>query len=291
MLLLPILASGNSARPELVEGRAAFMLRQAQDERGTVRISRRWRGLVRALASFGLLGVMLSGCAEEVRQVRTPARELYNQAIIAQEDGLATEAEKQLQTLIDEHPSTRLATLAHLKVGDLNFERRKWEEAEAGYRAFLALNPRSHLTPYVLNRLIAVNYERNAYGIFFPAREYDRNMEPNRTILREYQRFYLLYPQSPYLEEVTDYQRKARADLAEHEFLVGEWYFGQEAYGSAISRYRHLLRNYPEFPRSAAVAQRLIEAYRRNQQPKDAEELEQVVQFLKSRNLLTSSES
>lgn len=238
-----------------------------------------------------LLVIWLSGCAEEVRQVRTPARELYNQAIIAQEDGLATEAEKQLQTLIDEHPSTRLATLAHLKVGDINFERRKWEEAEAGYRAFLALNPRSHLTPYVLNRLIAVNYERNAYGIFFPSREYDRNMEPNRIILREYQRFYLLYPQSPYLEEVTDYQRKARADLAEHEFLVGEWYFGQEAYGSAISRYRHLLRNYPEFPRSAAVAQRLIEAYRRNQQPKDAEELEQVVQFLKSRNLLTSSES
>ena len=238
-----------------------------------------------------LFTVLLSGCAEEVRQVRIPARELYNQAIIAEEDGLVTEAEKQLQTLIGEHPSTRLATLAHLKVGDLNFERRKWEEAETAYRAFLTLNPRSHLTPYVLNRLIALNYERNAYGLFFPAREYDRNMEPNRTILREYQRFYLLYPQSPYLEAVTDYQRKARADLAEHELLVGEWYFGQEAYGSAISRYRHLLRNYPEFPRTATVAQRLIEAYHRNQQPKAAAELEQVVQFLKSQNLLSQSGS
>ena len=72
---------------------------------------------------------------------------------------------------------------------------------------------------------------------------------------------------------------------------MGEWYFGQEAYGSAISRYRHLLRNYPEFPRTVNVAQRLIEAYRRNQQPKAAAELEQVVQFLKSRNLFSPSES
>ena len=73
--------------------------------------------------------------------------------------------------------------------------------------------------------------------------------------------------------------------------LVGEWYFGQDAYGSAISRYRHLLRNYPEFPRTATVAQRLIEAYHRNQQPTAAAELEQVVQFLKSQNLLSQSGS
>ena len=81
------------------------------------------------------------------------------------------------------------------KMGEVYFLQRKWEESETSYRRFLLLNPRSHLTPYVLNRLIALNYERNIYGLFAKSRDYDRNMEPNRTLIREYQRFYLLFPQ------------------------------------------------------------------------------------------------
>ena len=261
-----------------------------------VRFSRRRRVLKRPLAVLRILFwlVLLAffpGCGEEVKKMRVPAVELYHQAYMAYEDGFYQEAEKKFQNLVDEHPNTRLATLAYLKMGDLNYERNKWEEAESGYRMFLTLNPESHLTPYVLNRIIALNYERNRYGIFFPKREYDRNMEPNRRILQEYRRFSLLYPKSPYLKEVRDYLLKARSDLAEHEVLVGNYYFRWEQYPSAIERYLHVLKQYPEFPRVEEVASRLVDAYRLNLQPRLAEEMQAVLENFKKYPARTAESS
>ena len=72
--------------------------------------------------------------------------------------------------------------------------------------------------------------------MFIKSRDYDRNMEPNRKIIREYQRFYLLFPQSPYLNEVKQYYKRARTDLAEHELHVANFYFDIGAYHSSINR-------------------------------------------------------
>ena len=127
---------------------------------------------------------LLQSCTDTATtKVRMPATELYQKAMVAFEDEFYLEALKNFEILIEEHSGTRLATLSHLKMGDLYFLQNKWEEAESSYRRFLLLNPRTHLTPYTLNRLIALNYERNIYGLFVKSRDYDRNMEPNRTLI------------------------------------------------------------------------------------------------------------
>ena len=79
------------------------------------------------LQAIGLLLflVVLQGCGEGIKKIRVPAVELYHQAYMAYEEKYYQDAEKKFQTLADEHPSTRLATLAYLKMGDLNFERNK----------------------------------------------------------------------------------------------------------------------------------------------------------------------
>jgi len=234
-----------------------------------------------------LFSGLLQSCSETANvQIRLPAKELYQKAMVAVEDEFYQEALKNFEILVDEHSGTRLATLAHLKMGEVYFLQSKWEESETSYRRFLLLNPRSHLTPYVLNRLIALNYERNIYGLFAKSRDYDRNMEPNRTLIREFQRFYLLFPQSPYLADVKEYQKGALADLAEHELHVANYYFDNEAYHSAIGRYLYLLKNYPGFPRNGDVAERLIEAYRLNQQPELADEMQKILKSLRERKLL-----
>ena len=231
-------------------------------------------------------GFLQSCTGTTITQVRIPATELYQKAMVAFEDEFYLEALKNFEILIEEYSGTRLATLSHLKMGDLYFMQNKWEESESSYRLFLLLSPRTHLTPYILNRLIALNYERNIYGLFAKSRDYDRNMEPNRTLIREYQRFYLLFPQSHYLEDVQDYQSRALSDLAEHELHVANYYFDKEAYHSAIGRYLYLLKHYPSFLRTAQVAERLIEAYRLNQQPELAEEMQKVLETLRERKLL-----
>ena len=234
-----------------------------------------------------ILSGLLQSCTDTATtQVRVPATELYQKAMVAFEDKFYLEALKNFEILIEEHSGTRLATLSHLKMGDLYFLQNKWEESESSYRRFLLLNPRTHLVPYTLNRLIALNYERNIYGLFVKSRDYDRNMEPNRTLIREYQRFYLLFPQSPYLEDVQDYQSRALIDLAEHELHVANYYFDKQAYRSAIGRYLYLLKHYPSFPRISQVAERLIEAYRLNLQPELADEMQKVLETLRERKLL-----
>jgi len=233
----------------------------------------------------------LQSCGDEAKKIRVPAVELYHEAFVAYEDEYYQEAEKKFQVLVEEHPNTQLATLAYLKMGDLNFKRSKWEDAEVNYRMFLTLNPQSHLTPYVLNRLIGLNFEKNYYGIFFPSRNFDRNMEPNRIILKEYRRFYLFYPKSPYLEEIQEYQHKARAELAEHEFLVGNFYFRGKLFTSAAERYLYLLQHYPEFPRTEEVARKLIEAYRLNGEPILAQEMEEVLSSFLERQSSASGKS
>ncbi len=236
--------------------------------------------------------VLNQGCSDTGNnQIRIPSTELYYQAMVSIEDEYYNEALKNFETLVEEHAGTRLATLSHLKMGDIYFIQSKWEESETSYRQFLLLNRRSHLTPYVLNRLIALNYERNHYGVFFKSRDYDRNMEPNRTLIREYQRFYLLFPKSPYLEEVKEYHYRAITDLAEHELNVANYYFYKQAYHSAIGRYLYLLKNYPDFPHTAMVAERLIEAYRLNRQKKLADEMQWVLESLRKRNLLAQHNS
>jgi outer membrane protein assembly factor BamD len=121
-----------------------------------------------------------------------------------------------------------------------------------------------------------VNYRKGLTGLFFPSREVDRDMEPNRQILVEFKRFFLLYPNSTYLDDVRPYYRAARELLARYELLVGDFYLDREHYYSAIGRYLYLLRNYPEYPDSDDVLRKLIDAYRENQQPDLANEMERV---------------
>ncbi|MBF0352510.1 MAG: outer membrane protein assembly factor BamD [SAR324 cluster bacterium] len=227
---------------------------------------------------------LLSACSDTKESVRTPALEIYQAGMMAFDDELYQEAEDKFKKVTEEHPGTQLATLAYLKMGDLNFRRNRWIEAESGYRMFLTLNPNSHLTPYVLHQLISLNYQRNFTGVFFREREYDRDMEPNRRLIQDYQRFFLLYPNNIYLKDVYAYLLKSRADLAEYEFLVGNFYFKNEAYHSAIHRYRYLLKYFPEYPRYDEVAQKLIEAYYKNQQPHLAREMENVLKHHKQEN-------
>ena len=215
--------------------------------------------------------------------IRTPARELYNQAIIASEDQFYTEAEELFRQLSNEYSGTQLATLAYLQLGELFFKRNNWDDAEVNYRSFLIRNPNSHLTPYVISQIISLNYEKNRYGVFIRERSFDRDMEPNRKIIQEYQRFYLLYRQSNYLEDVTELLSNASNDLAEYEFVVGEYYFSQQAYNSAITRYLYLLKNFPKFERRNQIAERLIDAYENNQQPEKANSIRIILELQSSK--------
>ncbi|MBT3225788.1 MAG: outer membrane protein assembly factor BamD [Deltaproteobacteria bacterium] len=187
--------------------------------------------------------------------------------------------------LIEENPGTRFAAYAYLKVADaylLSGESRNFTEAETNYRIFLNYNSYSHLVPYVLSRLIELNYKRNTSLIFGDSYAFTRDSEHFKKIINEYQRFYFLYPDSLYLKDAGEYLGKSVDALAEHESRIGQWYYHQSLFTAAISRFRYILNNYPNYLKRETVVEMLIDAYRKNQQPELANELQSIFNLSKT---------
>ena len=221
--------------------------------------------------------ILTEGCTAG-EEIRLPAQEIYYNTLMQYEDNSFQEAQTNFEKVIEENPGTQLATNAHLKLGDLHFIGTDWESAETNYRTFLAHNPNNHLTPYVLSQLISLNYKRNVQGFIFTERSFDRDMEPNRKIIQEYQRFFFLHATNAYLTDTKEFLRRAKNDLAEHEFMVGNFYFETKSFESAILRYLHLLKTYSQYPRIKEVGLRLVEAYKANRQPHLAQEMQKAIE-------------
>lgn len=226
------------------------------------------------LCAFSLPALALTGCETAAPKFRIPARISYMEAEGLENEGVISEAIEKYQQIADENTGTLLGTFSFLKMADLNFELSNWEEAETNYRLFLTTNQNSHLTSYVLYKLVVVQHRKSITGLFFPSREIERNMEPNRRIIQEFQRFFFLYPNSVFLKEIRSYLGEAHLALAAHEHMVADFYFERDQFNAAVSRYLYLLKNFPNYPESEEVLKRLILSYRRNQQPELADELE-----------------
>jgi len=180
-----------------------------------------------------------------------------------------------LDDIINQNPGTRFAIYSYLKRGDalMDSNSSKLDEAETNYRIFLSLSAHSHLVPYVLSRLIELNYKKKQSSLFGKEYNYSRDPERFKKVISEYQRFFLLYPNSLYLVDAKEYLNLSTEALAEHELIIGDWYYKNGLFGSAIARYSYVINHYPNFKDSEKIVNKLIEAYLKNQQPQLASEL------------------
>ncbi|OGH04779.1 MAG: hypothetical protein A2600_03205 [Candidatus Lambdaproteobacteria bacterium RIFOXYD1_FULL_56_27] len=224
-----------------------------------------------------LLFGFLAGCSESVPKT---VEQKYDLAIEYMDKAQYAQATPILLEVIDENPGTRFATFSHLKLGDAWMSSGDTEDnfnsAEIQYRIFLKDSPSSHLVPYVLNRLIELNYRRNISLFFNETYAFSRDPGHFRKIIKEYQRFFLLYPGSLYRQDSVEYLAKAERALAKHEFLIGRWYLDHQLYPSAIARFQNTLQVYPNFEDRQEVLAQLIEAYSFNQQPERAKEMQRI---------------
>lgn len=227
------------------------------------------------LATFTILAVLFCSCS----QVKVDTmEEKYDLSIQHMDKGDYSLAIPLLQEIINENPGTRYAAYSYLKLGDayLNPGQAKFDEAETNYRIFLNYSSHSHLVPYVLSRLIELNYKKNTSSLFGNEYSFSRDPDHFKKIIVEYQRFFFLFPDSLYLRDAKEYLDKSLEALAEHELLIGDWYYNHSLFTAAISRYSYLLQNYPNFDKRNEIVEKLIMTYERNQQPEMAQELTRV---------------
>ena len=113
-------------------------------------------------------------------------------------------------------------------------------EAEQRYRDFLNRFPTSDRAAYAQFRLAGALAER--------IEKPDRDQQTARQALTEFENVRRLYPTSQYAGQAAQRITEVRHQLAEHEFVVGAFYYRSRTPRAAGDRFRGMLEKYPDYP-------------------------------------------
>lgn len=132
-------------------------------------------------------------------------------------------------------------------------------QAEAKYRDFLNRFPTSDQAAYSQFQI--------ANSLSARMEKPDRDQQATGDALAAYHELIRLYPTSEYVAEARQRIREVRDRLAEHEFVVGEFYLRRTLLGAAVLRFEGLLENYPDYDQRDKVLFHLGLAYRKSKLP------------------------
>lgn len=137
------------------------------------------------------------------------------------------------------------APLAHLKIADSYVREEEPELAIAEYRKFLETYPDHPYASYAQYQIAMVYFNQ----IESP----DRGYGGAAKALEEFEKLKATYPRNPYREAVDIKIEKCKNTIAEHEFIVGMFYFKKGSYGAAAGRFEGLLAKYPGYQKTPEV--------------------------------------
>jgi outer membrane protein assembly factor BamD len=151
------------------------------------------------------------------------------------------QARKTYQEIQERSPDKSYDAAIMLRIADTYFGEEKYEEALVEYQNFLNYHPVNKDAVYAQYQIAMCSFKQLT--------TIDRDPEPTRTALREFEKLIQKYPKSIYEEAALKNISLCRDRLAEYELSVGRFYHKKKAYQSAVSRFEKLLQ---EFPGSSA---------------------------------------
>jgi outer membrane protein assembly factor BamD len=203
------------------------------------------------------LGVMsitltLSGCASKGTsddEVLDELAALDKQTIFDRAEALYgeekyVEARKYFSFVYDTFPNDPLGHKAALRVADTYAAKKdptSLTEARLRYRDFANRYPNDPDRDYAL---LMVGHTYSSKKI-----RPDRDLTNLREAFTAYQQLTTLYPNSRYAEEAQSRIASLRDTLAEHEYLVAQFYYRNKRWQGALWRLEYLQENYPEYSR------------------------------------------
>jgi outer membrane protein assembly factor BamD len=147
-------------------------------------------------------------------------------------------ARKIYQEIQERSPDKSYDAAIMLRIADTYFGEEKFEEALVEYQNFLNYHPVSRDAVYAQFQIAMCSFNQLT--------TIDRDPEPTKTALREFEKLLQKYPRSVYEEAANKNATICRDRLAEYEFYVGHFYFRKKSFWAAIGRFEKLLRDYPD---------------------------------------------
>ena len=183
---------------------------------------------------------LIAGCASVKNKttVKRDPGEVYDGAMTAYMSHKYEDAVEGFSLLMKDYPLTPFAIEAQLMLGDVSFDEEKFAEAGSYYTNFVALYPTHKRASYALFQ--------KGMTYFKDALSYDRDQTSTRKALFAFEDVIEAYPESMYSEKADEIIIFLKRRLAKGELAIARFYFKDKNYEGALSRFRDILKEYPE---------------------------------------------
>jgi outer membrane protein assembly factor BamD len=203
-----------------------------------------------------LIVIPLSACStDELAELETerPAKELYNQARSAMEEGDYVEATKLYEEVERQHPYSKWATEAQLMAAFSSYKDSRYDEAIISLDRFIELHPGNDKIDYA--------YYLKALSYYEQITDVRRDQEMTKKALEAFNTLIRRFPGSQYVRDAK-FKRDLTLDhLAGKEMEIGRYYLKRGHINAAINRFRTVIKEYQTTTHVPEALHRLVEAY------------------------------
>jgi len=205
---------------------------------------RKFHNIVKWAFVGSLMVVFLGGCASDKslkgkpkKNEKTPA-ELMEEGRRLYEQTYYLGAIETFQKIVDRYPYSKFSAEAELKIADSYYYSADYDAAFDAYTEFQRLHPKNPKIPDVF-------YQKGMCH-FSQVSTVDRDQSHTIQALEEFERLIKKFPKSGYSDQTHWKIRECYIKLAGSELYVGHFYFKMKRYNAAMSRYRYILKNFPD---------------------------------------------
>ncbi len=212
--------------------------------------------------TFNFTHIDEDGNEVKKEQSDLPAKKLLMQGMEDYNVGKYFTAIDAFEEILNRYPFSPEALLAELKAADCSYLLERYVEALMLYEEFENRHPTNESIPYVM-------YQKGMCH-FRQIDRIDRDTSGAEKAVTLFQQLVAAYPDSPYTEDAKKRIQAATEFLANHEYLVTEYYIRTEKLDQAKVRLKYLLAMYPETVIAKRARQLLQEIEAGNSIQKDS---------------------
>jgi outer membrane protein assembly factor BamD len=228
------------------------------------------------LSLMVILVFLLSGCGgrkgKGIKTIEGDPEILYKQGLSLFNKRDYKKAIEKFEELKSNFPDSPPFTIwAELKIADCHFFLKSYVEAVTAYEEFKKIHPTYEEIAYVQYQ-IGMSY-------FSQMTTADRDQTFTQKALASFEYLIANSPPSLFTEKAKEKIGDCQRQLAEHEFGIGEYYYRDEKFQAAASRFEGLLAKYPKWLDQDKTLLLLGKSYiRLGQEEKAREALNRLIQ-------------
>lgn len=183
---------------------------------------------------------VISGCSslKTTEGSYRNAEEMYNAGVKHYHALHYEEAEETFELLLERYPLSAYALDGEIMLADAFYADEKYDEARVYYTNFVAMHPSHSKASYALFQK-GMCFFRNVLA-------HDRDQTTTRKAIIAFEDLLKEFPGSSYNEKAGELIAFLRKRLAQRELYVGRFYLKKKNYKGALSRFKVVLKEYPE---------------------------------------------